>query len=350
LGWLTITGLVGVAAAAGWLFVVYPSERGPSRGQDVEIVLEGTETPDDLTRILASSGLIATPRMFSLWVALTGGTSGMVKGEHLLTDDASPRELMARLERKPGGGNARVTFPEGWTRFDMAKRLQDKHIVSLRAFLDATTDPSLVAELGAQGESLEGYLFPATYDLPLDADARDVVRRMKGEFDKRWDTLAGPREITLRETMQSAALSSRDLVVLASMVEKEAAVDDERALIASVFLNRLRDPEFKPKLLQCDPTAAYGCLVAPEKAPSCAAFTGKPNAAIQHDPANVYSTYTHERLPPGPIANPGARSLEAVMAPASTHYFYFVARGEGRHTFSETFEAHHTAVQGAAKR
>jgi UPF0755 protein len=147
--------------------------------------------------------------------------------------------------------------------------------------------------------------------------------------------------------MTSASLGVREVVTLASMVEKEAAVDDERPIIASVFLNRLRDPAFHPKRLECDPTASYGCLVAPEKAASCAGFTGKATAAIEHDPDNLYSTYTHEGLPPGPIANPGARALEAVMAPAITHYFYFVAKGDGHSTFSETYEAHAGAVRDA---
>jgi peptidoglycan lytic transglycosylase G len=149
--------------------------------------------------------------------------------------------------------------------------------------------------------------------------------------------------------MTSARLSIRDVVTLASMVEKEAVADDERAVIASVFLNRLRDPAFHPKHLECDPTASYGCLIAPDLVPTCADFAGKATAPIEHDPANLYSTYTHEGLPPGPIANPGARSLEAAMAPASTHYFFFVARGEGRHAFSETYEAHLSAIKNGNK-
>jgi UPF0755 protein len=241
----------------------------------------------------------------------------------------------------------RVTFPEGWTRFDMARRLQDKRVVSLRDFLDATTDPELLQELGIEGESAEGFLFPATYDLPMDSDGQDVVRRMKREFDRRWDLLSRSHGSSLTDVMVSARLGVRDIVTLGSIVEKEAAVDDERPVIAGVFLNRLRDPSFKPRRLESDPTASYGCLVAPEKAASCAAFTGKATAAIEHDPDNPYSTYTHEGLPPGPIANPGARSLEAAMAPASSPFFFFVAKGEGRHTFSATYEAHSAAVHDA---
>jgi UPF0755 protein len=336
-------------AASTWLFVLYPAERGPGQGRAVEIVVAKAPSPDALAESLAAAGVLSSPRLFALWVRATGGTGGVVEGTHLLTDDATPRELMARLERRSGGGNVRVTFPEGWTRFDMARRLQDKHVVSLREFLVATTDAELLHELGIAGDSAEGFLFPATYDLSFDSDGRDVVRRMKREFDRRWDVASRAHSSSLNDVMTSAGLDVRGVVTLASMVEKEAAVDDERALIASVFLNRLRDPAFHPKRLECDPTASYGCLVAPEKAASCAGFTGKATAAIEHDADNPYSTYTHEGLPPGPIANPGAKALEAAMAPAATHFFYFVAKGDGHSVFSETYEAHTGAVRDAGR-
>jgi UPF0755 protein len=341
--------LAGVVASA-WLFVLFPLERGPGEGRAVEVAIPASPGVSELAAVLSAAGVVASPRFFALWVRVTGGAGAVVEGTHLLTDDATPRELMARLERRPGGGRARVTFPEGWTRFDIARRLQDKHVVPLRAFLDATTDAGLLHDLGLTGDSAEGFLFPATYDLPLDSDARDVMRQMKREFDRRWDILSHARSTTLTDVMTSASLGVREVVTLASMVEKEAAVDEERPIIASVFLNRLRDPAFHPRRLECDPTASYGCLVAPEKAASCAAFTGKATAAIEHDPDNPYSTYTHEGLPPGPIANPGARSLEAVMAPAITHYFYFVAKGDGHSTFSETYEAHAGAVRDGGRR
>ncbi len=345
-------GVLALALVAGWawLFVLYPGESGPGEGRAVEVVIPPDPSPASLAAVLVAAGVVSKPRLFTFWVRVTGGTRGVVPGPHLLSDDATPRQLMARLERRATGGTARVTFPEGWTRFDMARRLQDKHVTLVRAFLDATTDAELLRELGIDGDSAEGFLFPATYDLPLDGDARDVVRRLKREFDRRWDLLSLAHPASLTDVMASGSLGVRGVVTLASMIEKEAAVDDERATIASVFYNRMRDPAFRPKHLECDPTASYGCLVAPEKAPSCAGFTGKATAAIEHDPDNPYSTYTHEGLPPGPIANPGARSLEAAVNPASTHFFFFVARGEGRHAFSETYQAHSAAVRAAGAR
>ena len=187
--------------------------------------------------------------------------------------------------------------------------------------------------------------FPATYDLELDADPADVVRQMVHLFDKRWAALETQHDTGLKDLSDSLGWGRREIVVLASMIEKEAAVDDERGIIASVFLNRLRDASFKPKgRLQSDPTSGYGCLVVSPTPASCAAYSGKITHDINVDEANAYSTYVHEGLPPGPICNPGAKSIEAVPSPSLTRYFFFVAKGGGRHTFSETLGAHNAAV------
>jgi UPF0755 protein len=346
--WVAFGVVLLACVGSIWLFVLYPLQRGPGRGRAVQLVVPRAAGPALLAKVLAEEGAIASSRVFSLWLRLHGGAREVVEGLHLVSDDLSPAELLAALERQGGGRSVRVTFPEGWTRFDMARRLQEKRVVSLRAFLDATMDPALLHELGIDAATGEGYLFPATYEFAVDSDAAQVVRRMKGEFDRRWDLLSNAYMVTKGESLP-ATLDQRDVVTLASMVEKEAAVDDERAIIADVFLNRLRDPAFHPKHLECDPTAAYGCLTQPESAASCAQYAGKPTAAIEHDPDNPYSTYTHEGLPPGPIANPGDKSLAAVMNPTPTRYFYFVARGEGRHVFSETYDAHLTAVRNTTR-
>jgi len=335
-------GLIGI-------LLVYPASSGPGAGRDVELVVPGDESADALAARLEAAGLIASPRVFAVYLRFVGGASRVAPGAHLVTDDLSPGALLARLERTGGGGHAKVTFPEGYTRFDIGKRLQEKHVCPLRAWLDATTDPALLAELHIEAPSAEGFLFPATYDLAFDSAAADVVRRMKAELDRRYAQLESAHQPTILELSTTLGWGQKEILTLASMVEKEAAVDDERSTIASVFLNRLRDPSFTPKLLQCDPTAGYGCLVAPERSPSCATYAGKISHDIVSDASNAYNTYKHEGLPPGPIANPGARSIAAVMAPATTRYFYFVAKGEGRHTFSETYAAHSAAVRGPPK-
>jgi UPF0755 protein len=131
---------------------------------------------------------------------------------------------------------------------------------------------------------------------------------------------------------------------MASIVEKETGQPVERPRIASVFLNRLRFGSFQPKLLQTDPTIIYGCTVPTEKSAACEQFEGRIRRIHLQDQDNVYNTYTHEGLPPGPISNPGRAALEAVLAPEKSRYLYFVARNDGTHQFSKTRKEHEAAV------
>ena len=335
-------GLVAVFAI--YFLLVYPAGAGPGAGKDVELTIERNEPVGSVIEKLDRAGLLGSRARFAIYARLTSPV--FAPGPHLLTDDAGPQELVRRLERLGNATKAKVTIPEGWNRFDIAKRLQALHVASQTAFLDATSDPGLLRELALDGDSAEGFLFPATYELTKDSDPRDIVRRLKTEFDRRYALLEQNHRLGIAALEGSFGWSRREIVTLASMVEKEAAVDDERPIIASVFINRLTNLQFKRKVLQCDPTSGYGCLVLRERVPSCVGYAGKITHAINVDPLNSYSTYAHEGLPPGPIANPGVKSLQAVLAPASTKYLYFVTRGEARrHAFSETIEEHNTAVK-----
>lgn len=342
-----VLGMV-TSALATYLLVVFPSSAGPGTGKDVEVKVDVDESTASVVDKLARGGLLGSPRTFGLYARLVGFHA--TTGTHLVTDDASPQELVRRFEREGNAVKAKVTIPEGWNRFDIAKRLQALHVAWSTAFLDATANTDLLREVGIEGDTAEGFLFPATYDLPLDTDPKDVVRRLVGEFDRRFSQLEQNHRLGRSELTSSFGWGRREIVTLASMVEKEAAVDDERSVIASVFLNRLRDPSFKRKVLQCDPTSGYGCLALRDRVPACAGYAGKVTHAINVDPLNAYSTYVHEGLPPGPIANPGMKSLQAVLAPSSTKYLYFVVRGDHRHAFSETIEEHNTAVKDFRER
>jgi UPF0755 protein len=346
LRWTGIAFLLLLAVTIFGLYIAYPRSHGPGAGNSAHIDVQTTD-PDELSEQLGSAGLIASPRVFAWYMRLTGASRSVVLGPHYLSDNLTPGELLRRLERR-GGEHTKIVIPEGWTRFDIANRLDAARVCPLRSFLTATEDRDLLTELKVPFDpdrpSAEGFLFPATYELELDSEPREVVRRMVRQFDKRYAALEEKHDSGLKDLEDSLHWGKREIVTLASMVEKEAAVDDERPIIASVFLNRLRDPSFSPRKLQCDPTSAYGCFLG--VAPSCVNFTGKITREINLDPENTYSTYVHEGLPPGPISNPGAKSIEAVMSPALTHYFYFVAKGGGRHTFSETLGAHNAAVHG----
>lgn len=346
-GKLLRSALLLALAVAGFavfaLFFWYPDVEGPGVGVPVRLRFEGTESTAQIVEKLRANGLVREPRLFRVLFLAKGGRAA--RGPHLLPDDLSPRELIARLGRN--GARVKTTIPEGWTRFDIARRLDRTGVCDARQFLDASADPVLLGELKVEGVSAEGHLFPATYDLRADDEPADVVRRMVGELDRRWTALAQQHPKGVRELMDGLGWTRRQVLTLASMIEKEAAADDERAVIASVFLNRLRDPAFTPKLLQCDPTAGYGCLVS--DAPSCLKYDGKITRDLILDEKNPYNTYKHEGLPPGPIANPGEKSIEAALAPASTHYLYFVAKGGGRHAFSETYAQHEAAIKDRAE-
>ncbi|APR75730.1 Hypothetical protein A7982_01076 [Minicystis rosea] len=339
-----------LALAAGALLLGYGRSGGHTPGKIVEVDWPAGLSAEDAAARLAELGLVESRDTMAIFLRATGGTDDFVPGPHLLYDGATPWDLRRMLSRSFLRPMARITVPEGFNRFDIAARLEKLHIAGRKAFLAASSDPALLADLGiaspgmSQVESAEGYLFPATYDFGKDSDPREIVRRLVSESDKRWQTLAVKNADSIKKLQTSLGWSRRELVIVASLIEKEAAVDDDRPLIASVFVNRLTDPDFKPKRLQSDPSSAYGCVAFPLEAPSCTDYAGKPTPAINRDAKNRYSTYAHNGLPPGPIANPGAKSMEAATAPAATRYFYFVHAGGGRHAFSETLDAHNDAV------
>ena len=187
---LAALGLLAFVTAVLLLFA-FPAARGPGTGRDVELDVPGGESTDVLVARLVAAGLTDSPRLFGLYLRLTGGAGRVVPGVHLLTDDLPAKDVMARLERSMSSGRVRVTIPEGWTVFDISRRLQTMHVCTIKSWLDAVRAPTILAELHIPGESAEGYLFPATYDLAPDSDAGDVVRRMKAEFDKRYAAIEG---------------------------------------------------------------------------------------------------------------------------------------------------------------
>ena len=173
-----------------------------------------------------------------------------------------------------------------------------------------------------------------------------VVGRLVHEAKERLHRLSGLHPKAMARLREQFNWSTHEVIILASIVEKEAAAADEQRLVASVFFNRLLDREFRPaRRLQSDPTAAYGCMVAPGRAPSCKASARGVTASMLRDAANPYNTYAHPGLPPGPIGNPGESAILAVLDPAQTDFLFFVARGAGRHHFSRTLEQHNQAIR-----
>jgi UPF0755 protein len=333
---------LGAAAMFGYVLLWLPHERSAPRAKDVPYALPSGARLSDVVQLLSQEGVVRDARAASFFLRLVGITPRT--GAVVLNRSVSLRDSLPRIAVGYGAAELQVPVPEGFTRFDVATRLARYGIAPIEAVLDATIDTSLLAPLGVAGSSAEGYLFPATYRLAQDSDARGVVARMIRTFRER--TRARFDAYREAHADDPGALDETALVTLASMVEREARVPEERRTIAGVFMNRLRDPSFKPKRLQSDPTVAYGCLVAREAAASCAEFDGRRvTPAMVRDPDNAYSTYRREGLPPGPIANPGLSALEAALEPEAHGYFYFVAKGAGRHAFSATLEAHNAEVR-----
>ncbi|MBX3274133.1 MAG: endolytic transglycosylase MltG [Sandaracinaceae bacterium] len=343
-----IFGLAALLAAAvasiGWLAIVYPKRAGPGRGREVRVEVRPDLDVDELAARLAAAGAIEDPWVFALHARLMRADHRLREGEVLLTDDMTPGDVLMRVAVGYGDATVRVVVPEGFHRFAIAARLERWGITDAASFLAATEDRALLDELGVSAPSAEGYLHPDTYRLTASLGAEGIVRRMVANHRRRAAPLFEEHASAMRELEATLSWGPHEVLVLASIIEKEAVVADERPIIARVFLNRLRVPGFSPRRLQADPTVSYGCLAARDAAPSCAGFSGTITRSMLSDRENVYNTYRHEGLPPGPISNPGLASIRAVLDHEPNRYLYFVARGQGRHAFSETLEEHNAAV------
>ncbi|MBI5502890.1 MAG: endolytic transglycosylase MltG [Deltaproteobacteria bacterium] len=241
---------------------------------------------------------------------------------------------------------ARVVLREGWTVYDVATALETAGVVPAEEFLAACFDRELVRGLGIPADDAEGFLFPDTYRFYARTPAREVLARLVDNFGAKTGEVRRGREAAIRELGTATGVDGElAWVTLASMVEAEAVVDRERPRIAGVMWNRLvgKDPEVSR--LQVDPTAVYGCRRVPGLE-SCKGAEGRaPTRAMLDDAANPYNTYRHDGLPPGPIGNPGLASLRGVLVRPDTDDLFYVARGDGTHVFSRTYEEHRKAVE-----
>lgn len=271
-----------------------------------------------LGRALQQAGVIRFAWQF--WLARAFRSSAkLTAGEYRFTGRSSVDAIFDRIAR----GDVfyiELRVPEGSNMFDVAKLVEAGGRISGDEFIRAASDPTVIRDLDPKAQTLEGYLFPATYRLSHATTAEDLCRMMTTQFRRQWKKMDGGEP--------------HSVVTLASMVEKETGIPEERPLVAGVFSNRLT----RGMHLECDPTAIYAALLEER-------YRGAIHRS-DLDSENPYNTYRNPGLPPGPIANPGAESLEAALHPAMTKYLYFVARrsGEG-HLFSSTLADHDKAVQ-----
>lgn len=260
-----------------------------------------------------------------LYVADRGGR--LKAGDYRFESPISPLEAIEKIER----GDVtfqRVTIPEGFSRFEIAERLADEtHKATAKEFLRLMNDPSPVAKIDPRARNLEGYLFPDTYNYISSTTPEELVRAMVNRFNEVFTP-------EWRARANQSGLSIHQMVTLASLIEEEARVPDDRAKIASVFMNRLKID----MALASDPTFIYAAILEND-------YDGNPNNPRHRQRDSLYNTYIYSGLPPGPIASPGRASLEAALYPASTDYLYFVVSGtEGHHKFSRTAAEHEAAV------
>jgi UPF0755 protein len=338
-------GLAGLFVATAFGGLWFWSRRTGERGGGVSLTLESGMGARELRIELERAGLLDEPGLFEAFVVVTRASVRVEPGPHLLRQGLSPAELVARLTRSSSRPVVKVTIPEGFNRFQIAERLEKLEVASSRAFLAASTDGALLGELGIAADSAEGYLFPATYELFVDSRPDQIANTLIREAKKRLQRLFERNPGRLEELQQREGWGEREVLNLASIIEKEAADRGEHGNIASVFYNRLNDPSFRPKrMLQSDATAAYGCLIARAQIDTCRDYAGLVTPAMLRDATNPYNTYKHAGLPPGPIANPSESAILSVLDPPDTPYFFFVAGVAKRHVFSRTLSEHERAI------
>jgi UPF0755 protein len=343
--------LLGAALAliAGGAWVIYTSPGAvPARGITLDqasndgpiyIVVEAGDTASDIGKRLEAAHIIDSAASFERLARVVGAESRLAAGEYEFLEATSVLDALTRI--RDGLTAARiVTVREGLRIEEVAQLLEDRGVVSANDFLAAanglaTTGSDIDADLLAsrpKAATLEGYLYPATYSFSRSVDAQQVVLTMI-------DALATRLTPDLRAEAQAQGLTVHQVLTLASIVEREAVLPEERPLIASVYRNRLTDG----MPLQADPTVQYALTQRPG---SVVEFGYWKRALtlqdLQYD--STYNTYVKSGLPPGPIDSPGIDSIIAVIRPAQTNYLFFVAKGDGSHAFAETFDEHQQNV------
>ena len=269
---------------------------------------------------LHAEGFISSPWLFRVYARLSGRDRQIRAGTYVLKHGLSWNELVNAL-RRGQGIERRVTIPEGWSLAQIVPALASELGVPEDSVRAAVRDTALIHELGITTSTLEGYLFPDTYVFSYGTQARDAVQELVRHFEEEWKPEWSSR---LREL----GMSRNEIVTLASIIEKEARLAEERPVISAVYHNRLR----VGMPLQADPTVQYAL--------------GEHHDRVLYrdlEVASPYNTYRHTGLPPGPIASPGRASIEAALFPASVPYLYFVADSDGHHEFRTTFKEHREA-------
>lgn len=320
LGALALSILL-VAAAGFGAYLVYAHVTGKgSPGEPLRVEIPPGVSANEAGRVLESAGLVDHEVLFRLAVKLDAVRTPIKQGYYDIPQGMSPTEILRMLQDGPNVADARfkVTVAEGQTIKQTARQFKDAD-----AFIAAASRPDLIRSLGVNTPTLEGFLMPDTYFFDEEPKPEEVVRRMVEHFENRYAAL-------LAEIPGAAERDKLEAVTVASLVEEESRVKDERPLVAAVIYNRIE----KNMTLDFDSTLQF----ALDK-------YGQRLLNVDKQIDSPYNTYRNAGLPPGPISSPGVDSLRAALQPAQADYLYFVSNADGKtHTFSATLEEHNEAV------
>ena len=314
----SIAGIIIASILAFYLLVIYWPQSNPY--ERVEINIPKGVTLSQIGNILKEESIISNKRTFTMAVKSLGHEKNIPAGRYVLHNALNNRAIINQLVYGVPSLKS-ITVLEGWTIYQIANELERELKISKKTFLRLCNDQRVIKLFNLEGNSLEGYLFPDTYTFAEGVDPYLVLTRMVNEFI---NNITKSMEVQAQEMNMSLL----EVITLASIIEGEAIYDSERAIISAVYHNRLK----RGMKLQADPTIQY-------------IIDDGPRRLLNNDLKieSKYNTYLYRGLPPGPINNPGKESIIAALYPSVNEYLYFVARGDGYHTFSTNEKDHNKA-------
>lgn len=314
---LIVAPLFGLFLVA--LQVYYSASVWRYTGPDVYFYIKPNENFSSINARLQKEKLISSARLFHRYCQWNGVLTKFKTGQYQIKHNSNLFDVYSTFINEKSLAMF-FTVPEGKNMYEIGKMLEEREITSYDDFIELATNKEFVKSLKLPGDTVEGYLYPETYDFAPHIPAEQVIKAMVREFNKKTSQL----------NFSQSKLSKAEIITLASMVEKETGDKSERATIAGVFFNRLK---IKMRL-QSDPTTIYGMWKN---------YSGNIKREDLLTPT-PYNTYTVKALPKGPISNPGLESIKAVLNPEDHPYLYFVSQNDGTHIFSESYGQHQEAV------
>ncbi len=314
---LVAMAVLGLGAGAYFDYTSYVGSPEPGIKEPVLVSIDRGMSFKSITDRLADNKVVSEPRWFNIGASIKGVTTKVQAGDYTFKPGMTPLQVMDMIT----SGDitiVKLVVPEGYNIFRVGTKLAGLGPWSADGFIRAAESRAMAEEYGIPVGTMEGYLYPAAYNLKMSMTEEDVIKMMA----RKAMALKTPDRV---KKAQQAGLTWHELVTLASIVQKETRVDSEMPKIASVFTNRLERGMF----LQSDPTAIYGIKQMSD---------GITSEDLKHN--HPYNTYVHKGLPPGPICNPGIKAIMASLEPEDTEYLYFVATGDGAHMFSKTYAGH----------